>query len=80
MLEKVDNGMRNFVNILGKDQAILTDMVEWTQDVSKLNEVVSWLGFHESCHFQKLLEFNTHGYSNGNTEVTPHPDCKKLTP
>ena len=41
--------------------AFLLDKSEWTTNITKLNELVSWLGFSTECFFEELLELNTGG-------------------
>lgn len=58
-------------------QSFLLDSTEWTRNLTKLNEVVDWLGFDATCHFQELLEFNTNGYRGGKTDLDAiHPNCR----
>jgi hypothetical protein len=45
--------------LFGKDQAMVLDSSRWTKNITHLNQAVEWLGFHKSCYFQDLLQFNT---------------------
>jgi hypothetical protein len=69
--------MRDLVKLFGGDQAYLLDSSEWIMDLESLNQAVEWLGFHKSCHFQELLEFNTRpgGYGAAKTQVDMNPEC-----
>jgi hypothetical protein len=76
MLHTMNIRMRELVKMFGEDQAYLLDSSNWTKNIDHLNQAVEWLGFHKSCHFQELLEFNTKkGYQHGKQEIHPHPDC-----
>jgi len=78
-LNAINARMRNLVKLFGEDQAYLLDSSDWLDDIQHLNQAVEWLGFHKSCSFTKLLEFNTQGYGNGKTEQDPmSPDCRYL--
>jgi len=58
-------------NMFGS-QAYMLDSAAWLRNISVLNEMVTWLGFPERCHFQHLLAFNVLG--NGYThEKRPRP-------
>lgn len=76
-ISRMNNRLKQVANMFG-NQAMLLDSSEWTKDMNVLNHVVTWLGFHRTCHFEKLLEFNTggRGYSHGQTELTMNPKCK----
>ena len=45
-------------------------MLDSAACISMLNEMVTWLGFPERCHFQHLLAFNVGG--TGYTHETRH--------
>ena len=47
-------------NMFGS-QAYMLDSAAWLRNISMLNEMVTWLGFPERCHFQHLLAFNVGG-------------------
>lgn len=67
--------------VLGPQRAFLIDKNEWTQNVSSLNEAVSWLGFDDACHFTELLEFNVKGgYGTGRTKISKRKTrgCKRI--
>ncbi len=49
--------------LLGDNSAKLLDIVEWSEDVSVINDVVEWLGF-ENCQFNTLVQENENGYSH----------------
>ena len=58
-------------NMFGS-QAYMVDSAAWLRNISVLNEMVTWLGVPERCHFQHLLAFNVLG--NGYThEKRPRP-------
>ena len=67
-----------FAKQMGEDRARIIDSSIWTEDVSELNKAVRWLGFHESCAFQKILELNTkNGYgSQGPKTLKMNPKCR----
>jgi len=70
-MENENSFYRNLAtDVLGPNKAFLLDSSQWTKDVTKLNEVVDWLGFTPECHFEGLLEFNTMdtGYGHGKSE------------
>jgi len=79
-IEEGSAKLRRLAARLGSDRAFLLDKNEWTQNVTYLNEAVSWLGFKDECHFQELLEFNTggSGYGNGRTTLRMSNKCKRL--
>jgi len=76
-VEHMNERMRRVADMFGS-QAMLLDSSEWTKNIDSINQVVQWLGFHESCFFDKLLEFNTegNGYGHGETEIDLHPNCR----
>ena len=84
---KIDQSKR-LANLLGPDKAYLLDKVEWTSgNMTYLNDAIQWLGFHESCRFEQLLDLNkrTKGIfgqtytNNGKTKLKPFPaTCKPL--
>jgi hypothetical protein len=76
-LHQLNERMRNLVKLFGGDQAYLLDSSEWTKNLESLNQAVEWLGFHKSCHFQELLEFNTGsgGYGAAKTQIELSPEC-----
>jgi hypothetical protein len=76
-ISRMNDRLKQVANMFG-NQAMLLDSSEWTKDMNVLNQVVTWLGFHRTCHFEKLLEFNTggRGYDHGQTELTMNPNCK----
>ena len=66
--------LKEIVNIFDNpNQAILLDSSQWTKNITILNEVVTWLGFHPSCQFKELLEYNTKnlwgGYGHSKIEL-----------
>jgi hypothetical protein len=65
---------------LGHERSFLLDSTMWTQDISKFNEMLAWLGFATpACHFPAALEYNTqNGYFATKTEVDLSPDCMYL--
>jgi len=68
-----------FAELLGPDRAFLVDKAEWTRNISKLNEAVSWMGYDRACHFTELLQLNMGGYSTVKTELPPFPpECRRL--
>jgi hypothetical protein len=78
-LLQLNERMRSLVKLFGGDQAYLLDSSEWTKDLESLNQAVEWLGFHKSCHFQELLDFNT-GPGRGiggeaKTQIDMNPEC-----
>jgi hypothetical protein len=78
-LLELNERMRNLVNLFGGDQAYLLDSSKWTTDLESLNQAVDWLGFHKSCHFQELLEFNTpsvRGYGAAKSQLDMNPECR----
>lgn len=80
-LLKLNEQATRMAKTLGPKVAFLLDKNEWSNNISKLNEVVTWLGFHPSCHFKDLMEFNTKGkgYGNGNTALPKFDSkCKRL--
>ena len=79
-LQDANQRYRKIAKDLGED-AFLLDSTEWTQNITVLNNAVDWLGFHKSCHFKTLLEFNTEGwgYANGKTELESiDPECRYI--
>jgi hypothetical protein len=79
-LREQNERLRHMAKLFGPEQAKLIDSTEWTQDVTILNDVVSWLGFDINCHFTELLEFNTRQkYSHGRVQTIANPECQPLT-
>jgi len=78
-LKETNVRMRKVAELFG-DQAYLLDSSDWLKEIQHLNQAIKWLGFHESCFFKELLEFNTEGggYENGKTKLTLNPDCRYL--
>lgn len=76
-LEEENEKLKRIAQLFG-NRAKLMDSSEWTTDVNRLNQVVGWLGFHKSCNFTKLLEFNTGrgGYDHGVTKLRMNPECR----
>lgn len=74
-LSNQNERLRNIATLFGR-QAMLLDSNQWTVNIDSLNKVVRWLGFHETCFFEKLLEFNTKGYGNGDTKINAHRNCR----
>lgn len=68
----------HFAKLMGDDRATILDSSVWTEDVSELNKAVRWLGFDDSCAFEKILELNTKdGYgSQGPKTLTMNPRCR----
>lgn len=64
--------LQQAANLFG-EQAFVLDSSKWTKNITRLNDAVSWLGFHDTCHFDSLLEFNTAG-SYGYTASKSHLD------
>ena len=81
VIQKQNAQLRKVVQLLGPQRSFLLDKSEWTQNITKLNEAVSWLGFDPACHFTDLLEFNTKGSGYGNTKTKLEKfgsQCKRL--
>jgi hypothetical protein len=77
-VERMNERMRRVATMFG-NQAMLLDSSDWTKNIDSLNRVVQWLGFHESCNFKRLLEFNTggeNGFDHGETELVVDPNCR----
>ncbi len=77
--------LKEMAQLLGSTRAKLIDSMIWTEDVSQLNQVVTWLGFDEQyCSFPKLMELNTGrlrnklGHHHGLTNVTLDPRCRYI--
>jgi hypothetical protein len=71
------NDRMHLVAQLFGERAFLLDSYLWLNDIRHLNNAVEWLGFHKSCFFHELLEFNTnHGFKHGNkTDLQVRPSC-----
>ena len=57
------------------------DSTQWTQNVSLINDLVSWLGFATpACHFDELFQYNTRGgYGRGQVGHRTNPErCTAL--
>ena len=67
-----------FAKLMGEDRARIIDSSIWTEDVSELNKAVRWLGFDESCAFEKNLELNTKNRFGhvGPTTLKMNPQCR----
>lgn len=78
-LEQMNERLRRVASMFGS-QAMLLDSSDWTKNIDRLNQVVQWLGFHDSCKFERLLEFNTRGkgYVHGETELAVDPNCRYI--
>jgi hypothetical protein len=74
-LEERNDRLRLIAKLFGP-QAMLLDSSDWVSNVDILNRVVQWLGFSESCYFQRLLEYNTKGYAHGEIEMVLNPNCR----
>ena len=76
-ISRMNNRLIRVANMFG-NQAMLLDSSEWTKNITSLNKVVTWLGFHPNCQFENLLEFNTEGrgYKHGQTELNMNPKCR----
>jgi hypothetical protein len=76
-LLQLNERMRDLVKLFGSDQSYLLDSSKWMEDLESLNHAVEWLGFHKSCHFQKLLEFNTGpgGFGAAKTRLDMNSEC-----
>ena len=70
--------LRWLAKVMGSQRAFLLDKDQWTKNISNLNEVVSWLGFDDTCHYSELLEFNVGGYGTGKTKMVRKRNCKRL--
>jgi hypothetical protein len=74
-LRHTNDRMNQVAQFFG-EQAFLLDSSVWLNDTSHLNQAVRWLGFHESCFFQELLELNTNYFRHGNkTNLQVNPKC-----
>lgn len=58
-LPREREAIKALIKQLGSERAYLMDSVEWTKNVSKVNDLVQWLGFSSDCRFKELLEYNT---------------------
>ena len=65
---------------LPKSQTYFLDSGKWTKNVTMLNDMVTWLGYSEECHFQEVLRMNTKGkgYDHDKTELTMDPNCRYI--
>jgi hypothetical protein len=78
VIQKVETHLeqaKRFARMLGPDRAYLLDKVEWTSgNMTYINRAIRWLGFHESCQFEELLEYNTaKAYKATKTTTKPFP-------
>lgn len=60
------------------EQAYVLDSSAWLKDISELNKIVEWLGFHPSCAFKEYLEFNTDGFAHGKQMTELDPNCRYM--
>jgi len=72
----LEGAIRGLMKELGPEQGYLLDSVSWTQNVSEVNSLVSWLGFSDECHFEELLAFNTNRYRHAKTTTALSPKCR----
>lgn len=79
-LQRRNRALAHIHELFGDHQSYWLDSANWTQNVDVLNDAVEWLGFHKSCRFRELLQFNTkNGFLNGKTELSyKDPECLPL--
>ncbi len=67
--------LRELSERLGSKRAKLIDMVEWTGNVSILNEVLDWLGF-ENCAFSSVIHENHDRFGHDDTTLSLGKKCR----
>jgi hypothetical protein len=81
-LRRRNRALAHIHELFGDHQSYLIDSAKWTQNVDVLNDAVEWLGFHKSCRFRELLQFNTEGttgFVHGKTDLSyQDPECLLL--
>jgi hypothetical protein len=71
-----------YLHELLKDRSVLLDSSTWIPNLTTLNQAVEWLGFHRTCHFPYVLEFNTQKklfgskMASGTTKLEMNPNCR----
>lgn len=70
--------LKSLAEALGPQRAVFLNSAEWTHNISKLNDVVHWLGFSKECYFQELLELNTQRYNHTKTNISMNPNCTAI--
>ena len=63
-------GLQRVAELFGSQQAMVMDSSEWSTNITKLNQLVDWLGFSRECHFRSLVKCNT----NKKTDNTCEPE------
>ena len=77
-----NHDLMDLADWLGPNRARIMDSSQWTSNISLINELVSWMGFEDACHFDRLFEYNTnHVYGHGDETSRRNPSgCLKLPP
>ena len=76
ILQEFVTRLREAAELFGEHQAYLLDSNVWLNNITELNKAIKWLGFHESCFFHELLQFNTkNGYGATKTQIKLNPNC-----
>ena len=66
--------LTQFAQYMGEETARMIYMEEWTKNVTQLNEVVEWLGFH-NCQYDKVLHNNKNGYEGDKSPIDVGSGC-----
>jgi len=74
-LQKENDFLRQFSNILGDDKVKLINMEAWTENITVLDEVVDWAGFRH-CQYDKILHHNDNGYGKDKSAVHIGDKCQ----
>jgi len=76
-LDAYNDFIIQFIEELGTERARLLHMEEWTHSVSKLNEVVEWLGFID-CSYSNIVHENNGGITRDNiTTAGLNAKCRR---